>query len=85
VRAALEQLATIDEPIISNIVCRQAGRTLLTNQIEYVLNLVEEGFLSVPDSEKFLELARKDLVHLEEHVRREFRFKSFLCLNFHTF
>lgn len=74
VRQALKVLSSLEESVISNIVCRQAGRTLLTCQIEYVLNLVEEGLLSHVDSEKFLHLAKEDLHHLEQRVRREFRF-----------
>jgi NhaP-type Na+/H+ or K+/H+ antiporter len=80
VRRAKKLLSRIDEHVISNIVCRQAGRTLLTYQVEYVMNLVEEGLLSHNDSEQFLELARDDLAHLEARARREFR--SFILYSF---
>ena len=73
VQRAQELLSAIDDQVITNIVCRQAGRTLLTYQVEYVMNLVEEGLLSSNDSEQFLELAREDLAHLEDRVRSEFR------------
>lgn len=67
-------LSTIDRGVISNIMSRQAGRSVLAHQIEYVNELVQEGLMSPKDSEIFLDLAQADMDSLEARVRREFRY-----------
>jgi len=66
-------LSAIDQNIISNIMSRQAGRSILAHQIEFVNELVQEGLMSLGDSEKFLELAQTDMDKLEARVRSEFK------------
>lgn len=66
-------LSAIDRSIISSIMSRQAGRSILAHQIEYVNELVQEGLMSPVDSEKFLDLAQADMDKLEARVRSEFR------------
>jgi hypothetical protein len=73
VNEALQMLNTTDRAVISNIMSRQAGRSLLAHQIEYVNELVQEGLMSPKDSEAFLELAQTDMDKLEARVRKEFR------------
>lgn len=71
-------LSTTDRSVISNIMSRQAGRSLLAHQIEYVNELVQEGLMSPKDSEKYLELAQADMDSLEARVRREFRYITYI-------
>lgn len=66
-------LSATDQSVISNIMSRQAGRSLLAHQIEAVNELVQEGLMSPKDSEPFLDLAQKDMDKLETRVRKEFR------------
>lgn len=69
-------LSTTDKGVITNIMSRQAGRSLLAHQIEYVNELVQEGLMSPKDSEAFLDLAQTDMDKLEARVRKEFRSPS---------
>lgn len=69
-------LSATDQSVISNIMSRQAGRSLLAHQIEAVNELVQEGLMSPKDSEPFLDLAQKDMDKLETRVRKEFRCDS---------
>lgn len=73
VAEAVVMLSAIDRSIISCIMSRQAGRSILAHQIEYVNELVQEGLISPVDSEKFLDLAQTDMDNLEARVRSEFR------------
>jgi hypothetical protein len=73
VKEAIEMLSATDRSVISNIMSRQAGRSLLAHQIESVNELVQEGLMSPKDSEAFLELAQKDMDKLEARVQKEFR------------
>lgn len=73
VTEAVAMLTAIDRSVISNIKSRQAGRSILAHQIEYVNELVQEGLMSPVDSEKFLDLAQEDMDKLESRVRSEFR------------
>eukprot|EP00602_Paraphysomonas_sp_CaronLab_P003317 CAMPEP_0185020046 /NCGR_PEP_ID=MMETSP1103-20130426/2634_1 /TAXON_ID=36769 /ORGANISM="Paraphysomonas bandaiensis, Strain Caron Lab Isolate" /LENGTH=750 /DNA_ID=CAMNT_0027550689 /DNA_START=247 /DNA_END=2499 /DNA_ORIENTATION=- len=73
VQEAKKMLGTIDRYVINSIVCRQAGRSLLSKQVELVTDMVQEGLMAPQDTEKFFNLVKHDLERLEELTTREFR------------
>jgi hypothetical protein len=72
VEQAKRMLAAIDKRVINSIMCRQAGRSLLSKQVEFVTDMVREGLMAPQDTERFFDLVQKDLDRLDKSVNKEF-------------
>lgn len=73
VHEASTMLSSTEQSVITNILSRQAGRCLLSKQVEFVSEMVEEGLMSPKDAESFFNLVQDDTDKLEARVKREFR------------
>ena len=78
---AREMLSAIDSHVINLVVCRQAGRALLSKQVSIVTDMIREGLLSEIDANKFLYLVNIDHARLAERAAKEFRYFD-TCLFF---
>ena len=66
-------LSSIDKSVINTIMCRQAGRGLLSRQVEFVTDMVREGLMAPQDADRFFQQVQDDLDSLEKSITKEFR------------
>jgi hypothetical protein len=63
----------MDSHVINLVLCRQAGRSLLSRQVKLVSDMTQEGLLSSADASSFLGQATSDLARLNYNAAKEFR------------